>query len=313
VPLPAGLDVDVEGELVAGELEAAGAVTETAADTVGAVTRCAAFSDAVSLTELTEVAVAGTVTLARTSRAADPEVTVPRLHEVLPSWPPQPKLNVAFWLLGVVASLMTTPEALPLSVHAPICQVPAWPRTKLVCRRCTLTHRVGCGVVAARAMNTASAAVVAGDVPGDCAELAGEDGVADPEVPVEAEPGVVLEAPLAGALDVVAGADDCTPVLVGVDELGGVAGLLLGGGVEEPALVGEVVVGVGVGVGTWTCWHCSITGELVTVPPTPPPGVVAAMLTGAKAAVAAKPAVAVKSVPPAIRPIATGRTRAKHM
>jgi len=31
------------------------------------------------------------------------------------------------------------------------------------------------------------------------------------------------------------------------------------------------------------------------------------------AAQAAKPAVAVKSVPPAMRPIATGRTRAKHM
>lgn len=301
------------GELEAGELEAPGAVTEMAADTVGAVTRCAAFSDAVSFTELTEVAVAGTLTLAWTSRAADPEVTVPRLHEVVPSWPPQPTLNVAFWLLGVVASLMTTPEALPLSVHAPICQVPAWPRTKLVCMRCTLTHRVGCGVVAAGAMNTASAAV---GVPGDWVELAGEDGVADREVPVEAEPGVVAALLLAGAFDVgVAGVDACVPVLVGEDEPGGAAALLLGG--VEPALVGEVEVGVGVGVGvdvgTCTCWHCSITGELVTVPPTPPPGVVAAMLTGAKAAVAAKPAVAVKSVPPAIRPIATGRTRAKHM
>jgi len=303
----------VVGELVAGELDAAGAVTETAADTVGSVTRCAAVSDAVSLTELTAVAVAGTVTLAKTWRAADPEVTVPRLHEVLPSWPPQPKLNVAFWLLGVVASLMTTPEALPLSVHAPICQTPAWPRTKLVCMRCTLTHRVGCGVVAAGAMNTARAAVVDACVPEDSVELAGEDGGADPEVPVEAEPGVVLAALLlAGAFDVeVAGDDDCDPVLVGVDEPGGVDVLLLGG-VDEPVLVGEVGGGVGVDVGTCTCWHCSITGELVTVPPTPPPGV-AAMLSGAKAALAAKPAVAVKSVPPAMRPIATGRTRAKHM
>jgi hypothetical protein len=91
---------------------------------------------------------------------------------------------------------------------------------------------------------------------------------------------------------------------------GGVV-VLVAGGVVITLGVGVVVVGVG--VGTWIAWHCQMTGELVTVPPTPPPGVVAAMLSGANAALATKPAAAVKSVPPAMRPIATGRTRAKHM
>jgi hypothetical protein len=108
------------------------------------------------------------------------------------------------------------------------------------------------------------------------------------------------------------------------DELGGgVVPPLLGGvaegGVEEGGVgegggvVGGGVVGGGVvDAGTCTSWHCQTGGELVTVPPAP--GViVAAMPAGANAALAAKPAVAVKSVPPAMRPIATGRTRAKHM
>jgi hypothetical protein len=165
-------------------------------------------------------------------------------------------------------------------------------------------------------------------VAGVCVVLSDVDGVPDPEVPVVPEAGgVVVSAELlGGVLDVEAGGDDdwvCVPVPDGLG--GGVVPLLLGGvdeggGDEGGGVVGGGVVGGGVvggGVvdaGTCTSWHCQITGELVTVPAAPLPGVVvAAMPAGANAALAAKPAAAVKSVPPAMRPIATGRTRAKHM
>lgn len=108
-----------------------GAVTETEVPAAAVLVRCAALSDAVSLTELTEVAVAGTVTLASTWRAAAPEVTVPRLHAAVPSWLPQPKLNAAFWLAGAAASLITTLEASPFCDHTPICQLAACPRAML--------------------------------------------------------------------------------------------------------------------------------------------------------------------------------------
>jgi hypothetical protein len=320
-PLPGGFDVDG-----AVELGVAGAVTGTPAATAADLVRCAAVSDAVSLTDVTEVAVVGTVTLASTSRAADPEVTVPRLHAAVPFWLPQPKLNAAFWLVGAVASLITTLEALPFCAHTPICQLAAWPRTMLACARCTLTHRLGCGVVAARAWNAVSEAGAVVGVAAVCVVLAVE-----PEAG-----GVVVSAELlAGALDVEGGGDDDCVWPPVPDEggdvdvplpLGGVVGgvvvggVVVGGVVVGGVVVGGVVVGGGVvggGVvdtGTFTSWHCQTTGELVTVPPAPSPGiVVAAMLIGANAALAAKPAVAVKSVPPAMRPIATGRTRAKHM
>jgi hypothetical protein len=107
----------------------------------------------------------------------------------------------------------------------------------------------------------------------------------------------VVEPPLGGPLP---GAGVVGGVVVGV--VGGVVG-------------GVVVGGVGVGVGgTFTGWHCQTTGELVTEPPTPPASMaVAARLCGAAAALAARPAVRVRNVPPVMRPIAAGRTRAKHM
>jgi hypothetical protein len=93
---------------------------------------------------------------------------------------------------------------------------------------------------------------------------------------------------------------------------------VVGEGAEEPVLeevpeLGGGVVGGGV-AGTFTGWHCQTTGELVTEPPTPPASIaVAARLCGAPAALAARPAVTVRNVPPVMRPIAAGRTRAKHM
>lgn len=174
-------------------------------------------------------------------------------------------------------------------------------------------------MVAVRAWNAVSAAVVGACVAEVCGVLSDVDGV-----PEAGEVVVLAELLLGGVLDGVSGGVDCDSVLE-LDELGGgvvpllgvVAGgvVVVAGGVVGGGVVGGGVVGGGVvDTGTWTSWHCQITGELVTVPPTPPPGViVAAMPAGAKAALAAKPAVAVKSVPPAMRPIATGRTRAKHM
>jgi len=140
-------------------------------------------------------------------------------------------------------------------------------------------------------------------VAGVCVELAGEDGGSVASVADDA--GVV-----AGALDAGVVVDGDGVLVGGADEDGGGFG-----GVVVPD--DEVLVGVGVGVGvggTCTGWHCQTTGELVTVPPTPTElPTVAARLCGAAATLAAKPAVAVRRVPPVMRPIATGRTRAKHM
>ncbi len=259
------------------------------------MTRLVALSDAVSLTDVTAVSLAGTVILARTWRWVDPEKTVPRLHAAVPFPLPQPKLKTAFWVAGVAATLMTTSETLPFCAQAATCQVAATPRTTLSWVRCTLTHRLGCGVVAAGARNAVSVAAEEDGVAGVSVELAGEDGGSVATVADDA--GVV-----AGALDAGMVGDGDGGVLVPV---------------PVPVLVlvpdDEVLVGVVVG-GTCTCWHCQTTGELVTVPPTPPGlPTVAARLCGAAATLAAKPAVAVRRVPPVMRPIATGRTRAKHM
>lgn len=182
---------------------------------------------------------------------------------------------------------------MPFCAQAATCQRAAWPRTMLSWVRCTLTHRLGCGVVvAASARSAVSVAVEGDDAAGVSVGLTGGDGGS-----------VAVVADDAGAV----GDGACDGVLVGVaDE---------DAGADVPVLDGEVVLGVGVGVGgTCTCWHCQTTGELVTVPPTPPGlPTVAARLRGATATLAAKPAVAVRSVPPVMRPIATGRTRAKHM
>jgi len=133
-------------------------------------------------------------------------------------------------------------------------------------------------------------------------ELAGEDGGSVASVADDA--GVVAGALVVEALVVGAAEDGACD---GVGVAGVSVGLVGGGG-------GGVLDGGGVVVGSCTCWHCQTTGELVTVPPMPPRlPTVAARLCGAASTLAAKPAVAVRRVPPVMRPIATGRTRAKHM
>jgi hypothetical protein len=119
-------------------------------------------------------------------------------------------------------------------------------------------------------------------------------GVPPPEVPL----GGAELPPLGGGVLL----DGGGVLLAGGDVLEG--GGVLGGGLE-----------LGGGAGTLSSWHCQTTGELVTVPPTPPAGslTVAARLGGAPAALAARAAVTVRNVPPVMRPIAAGRTRAKHM
>jgi hypothetical protein len=161
--------------------------------------------------------------------------------------------------------------------------------------------------------------------------VAGLCGVWDGAVAEDA--GTVPELVAAGVVEVVAGVDvdGAGVVEVGVVEVGvgepppefppvGVVLpdelLLLGAGLllDELPLVEGLgdgdVVGGGVG-GTLTGWHCQTSGELVAM--LPASLTVAARLCGAPAALAARAAVTVRNVPPVMRPIAAGRTRAKHM
>ena len=81
------------------DVELAGAVTVTGIVAAGAFERLApplTLPVTVSFTDVTEVAVVGTVTWASSDRSADAESTAPRLHDVLPSLLPQPKLNAVF-------------------------------------------------------------------------------------------------------------------------------------------------------------------------------------------------------------------------
>lgn len=123
-----------------GDDEALGAVT-------GIVTAGAGFFVSlglllpvtVSLTDLTLVALAAMATCALNSRGVEFESTVPRAHELVPSWA-HPKVNLGVWLDGVVASLRTTlgtvpPLAQALTVHWAVC-----PRWTLASSRVTRTH-----------------------------------------------------------------------------------------------------------------------------------------------------------------------------
>jgi hypothetical protein len=103
---------------------------------------------------------------------------------------------------------------------------------------------------------------------------------------------------------------DTDPEFVG-DGLAEPLGVLDGGGV-----VGGGVVGGGVDVEVeLSVSHCQIDGAEFTLPETTPeplPGGEARACC-AMAAVTTNPAAVVSKTPPALRPIAAGRTRAKHM
>lgn len=91
------------------------------------------------------------------------------------------------------------------------------------------------------------------------------------------------------------------------------------------ALVAGVVVGGGVVVGACIGSHCETVGVELTVPVTVLPGelelsargaltaATEARLCGASAVLTTSAPVVDSKIPPAMRPIDTGRTRAKHM
>jgi hypothetical protein len=134
-------EVELEDELE-GEVDpAGGVVTETVSDTWGSFARCAVTAVAVSLTDVTVVAVTGTVTCAASWRAADAEATVPRAHDAVSSSLPQPMLNSGFWLVGVTDRRTVVPGALPFLVQASTTHCAVWPRSTLVCARSRLTQR----------------------------------------------------------------------------------------------------------------------------------------------------------------------------
>src|SRR5580704_2139179 len=99
---------------------------------------------AVKRTEVTVVAEAATAIFACSWRWADFASSAPRSHDVLPSWLPQPKLNVGFKLAGaavrrMVASGTSPPCAQAVTVHRAVC-----PRWMLDLAGCTATHRLTC-------------------------------------------------------------------------------------------------------------------------------------------------------------------------
>jgi hypothetical protein len=93
------------------------ALTVIGTDTAGLATRPLALAVAVSLTEVTDVAVAGTVTRALTSLADEAAKTVPRSHDAV-RFGLQPKLNSGTRLVGAADSLIVAPGTSPFSAQA---------------------------------------------------------------------------------------------------------------------------------------------------------------------------------------------------
>ena len=151
VSTPGTVVPGVVGSAELEEVAAGAAVTVVADDTCGSLDTCAALSAAVRRTDVTVLAEAATATFACSCRWAELASSAPRSHDAVPSWVPQPKLNVGFRLAGVavrriVASGTLPPVAQAVTVHRADC-----PRWMLGCAGCTETQRLTCaaGVVAA--------------------------------------------------------------------------------------------------------------------------------------------------------------------
>lgn len=133
---------------------AAAAVMVTLADAIGSLGRRAALPMAVSVTDLTADASAGTVTCAWSCRFADLASTAPRSHDAVPSLLPQPKLNRGVTLVGIAVSLMVASGTFPPVVQALMTHWAGSPRLLLACDRVTATQSLtsaaagGCFVVA---------------------------------------------------------------------------------------------------------------------------------------------------------------------
>jgi len=120
------------------------AVTETVADACGSVVRPAVLAAAVKRTEVTVVAVAATAIFACSWRWADFASRAPRSHDAVPSWLPQPKLNVGFRLAGAAIRRMVASGTLPPCVQAVTVHRAVCPRWMLDLAGCTATQRLTC-------------------------------------------------------------------------------------------------------------------------------------------------------------------------
>jgi hypothetical protein len=214
---------------------------------------------AVSTTELTVDAPAGTVTCAWSCRLADLESIAPRSHEAVPSLLPQPKLNFGDTADGVAASRMVESGTLPPVVQALTTQWTGPPRLLLDCEGVTLMQRlilvavsapwvpvVGVGLVCVLLMGVADACGVVGF---GVVELG--VGVVVPGVGVGVGVGVRV-----GELDVRLGVEVWVEVRLGVGievEVGVGVGVvtvkLATVAVCEGVVVGVGLVSVGVGEG----------------------------------------------------------------
>lgn len=143
--LGAGATPGMPGRLPTGSGEVTvigvgGSVIVMAAVALGSFGRCAALPMTVRLTDVTAVAVAGTVTCACSCRGADFESIAPRSHDDVPSELPQPKLNPGIALAGDAWSLMVASGTFPPVIQALTVQVAASPRWLLAWARAIWTQ-----------------------------------------------------------------------------------------------------------------------------------------------------------------------------
>jgi hypothetical protein len=260
---------DLAGEADdAGELGEAGAdVTVTVSAAEGGVhfTEVTTLAVAVSVTEVTEVALDATgICTCRTAGClSDTELTV---HVAVPSPLAQPLVNAGFWLDGCAARATDTLAADPLFwVETCTTKAAFWPRWTLDCERWTVTHSSGWPVEFALALVLAATWAVSDAEAVAAAEVVDNDGEADPGCDGDTDP---------------EGAPDAGPE---PDADGAVFGALVGlvadteaveeaEGEEDGVGVGDCDdVGVGLGVGegvpaAGSTWHVVFAFALVEVP-----------------------------------------------
>jgi hypothetical protein len=147
VPSGSGVSGDGLGDGLAAA--GAGAVTATVSSAAGGVhfAEVTMLAAAVSVTELTELALDATGIWASrlTGCLSDTELTV-QLAVLSPLT--QPLVNVGFWLVGLDESVTDTSAADPFSVETSTTNVAAFPRLMLDCPCSTLTHSSVAGAVA---------------------------------------------------------------------------------------------------------------------------------------------------------------------
>jgi len=120
------------------------AVTVTVADAAGSLGKWAALTLAVSWTDVTLDAVAAIATRAWSWRWDELASTAPRSHDEVPSWLPQPKLNLGVTLEGDATSRTMASGTFPPFVQALTIHWADCPRWMLACVRCTPTQRLTC-------------------------------------------------------------------------------------------------------------------------------------------------------------------------